>query len=36
MDKFYGGTQSAQWWKICHVWLAEQNFLEKMRMFGWL
>jgi hypothetical protein len=26
MDKFYGGTQSAQWWKISHVWLAEQNY----------
>jgi hypothetical protein len=29
MDKFYGGTQSAQWWKISHVWLAEQNFCRK-------
>jgi hypothetical protein len=26
MNKLYGGTQSMQWWKIGHEWLAKQNF----------
>jgi hypothetical protein len=29
MNKFYGGTQSAQWWKIGHELLAGQNLYEK-------
>jgi hypothetical protein len=29
MDTFYGGTQSAQWWKISHEWLAEQKLYGK-------
>jgi hypothetical protein len=38
MDKFYGGTKSAQWLKIGHVWLAEQNFCRKDENVpeGWL
>jgi hypothetical protein len=29
VDKWYGGTQSAQWWKSGHKYLAEQKLYGK-------